>query len=169
MSSLLLWFATAAVTIGALAGIAIWAPRARALKIAALACATLLLPIVYFTMDDLLSRPKAIELTAAAAYLEDARVVSSMIEENVAIYLWLKIADSEAPRSFQLPWSKQTAIELHKAQQQAEAKGTQVKMKKPGEASMDDQEPVFYAAAPPPPPPKQQSNDSPMVVQAAKE
>lgn len=168
MNPILLWFATAVVVIGALASIAIWSPRERKIKLAALTCATLLLPISYFSLDDLLGRPKAINLDTAAKFATEANVLSSVVEEDVAIYLWLKLANVAEPRSFELPWSKQLAIELHKAQQQAEAEGSKVKMRKTSKESLDDQQPVFYASAQPAPPPKQLPDEQPMLFQASR-
>ncbi len=168
MNPVLLWFGTAALIIGALASIAIWSPRDRKIKLGALACATALLPVCYFSLDDLLGRPKAIDLEAAIGYTEEAAVLSSVVEEDIAIYLWLKLEGIDEPRSFELPWNKQMAVDLHQAQQQAEAEGTKVKMRRPTEDSLDDQEPVFYAAAQPAPPPKQAPDESPLVFQASR-
>ncbi len=168
MNPTLLWFGIAALVIGALASIAIWSPRDRRLKLAALGCATLMLPISYVSLNDLLGRPKNIDLETAGEFAEQARVVSSVIEENVAIYLWVKLDGIEDPRSYQLPWDKQLAIDLFKAQQQAEANGTKVKMRKPTEESQDDQAPVFYAAAQPAPPPKQAPDENPILFQASR-
>jgi hypothetical protein len=168
MNPVLLWFGIAALIIGALASIAIWSPRDRRIKLGALGCATLMLPISYISLNDLLGRPKGIDMDTASAFAEQARVISSVVEEDVAIYLWLQLDGIDDPRAFQLPWDKQLAIDLHKAQQQAEAEGTKVKMRKLDEESLDEQEPVFYAAAQPAPPPKQAADDNPILFQASR-
>jgi len=52
--------------------------------------------------------------------IEQVQVLSSVMKEDEAIYLWLQIPDVDEPRSYKLPWSDEIAKELHKAQQEAE-------------------------------------------------
>ena len=91
------------------------------------------------------------------------------MKENEAIYLWLQLPEVEEPRSYELPWSEETAKQLHKAQQDAEQTGTEVKMKKPFEKTMDTEDPVFYAAPQAPPPMKDSTDDTPVLFNAASE
>jgi len=163
------WFVIATALAAILATIAIWSPRALPLKIASLLCATLLLPVTYFSLNDILSRPKPVELEAVHKDIAQVHVISSVMKEDEAIYIWLQIPEVEEPRAYKLPWSDETAKELHKAQQEAEQAGTEVKMKKPFERTVDNQEAVFYAAPPPAPPEKEAVEESPILFQAASE
>ncbi len=162
------WFVIATAFAAALASIAIWSPRSLKLKVTALVCATAFLPIGYFSLNDILSRPKPVSLETVHKDIERVQVISSLMKEDEAIYLWLQIPEVDEPRSYQLPWSDETAKELHKAMQQAEQDGTEVKMNKPFEKTVDNQQPVFYAAPPPPPPQKQIADDKPILFKAAK-
>lgn len=162
------WFVIATALAAVLASIAIWSPRALQLKIAALICATALLPLTYVSLNDILSRPKPIQLEAVHKDIEQVQVLSSVMKEDEAIYLWLQIPEVDEPRSYKLPWSDEIAKELHKAQQEAEQSGTEVNMKKPFEKTVDSLEPVFYAAPPPAPPAKEAPEESPILFKAAK-
>ncbi len=162
------WFVIATALAAALASIAIWSPRSLKLKVAALLCATAFLPIGYFSLNDILSRPKPVLLETVHRDIEQVQVISSLMKEDEAIYLWLQIPEVDEPRSYRLPWSDETAKELHKAMQEAEHDGTEVKMNKPFEKTIDNQQPVFYAAPPPPPPEKQIAEDKPILFKAAK-
>jgi len=161
------WFVISTALIAVLASIAIWSPRLLALKVAALACATALLPIGYYGLNDILSRPKPVQLEAVHNDIDQVQVLSSIMKEDEAIYLWLQIPEVEEPRSYKLPWSDAVAKELHKAQQEAEQSGTEVKMKKPFEKTMDSEEPVFYATPPPAPPAKDAPEEKPILFKAA--
>ena len=149
------WYIVALVLAGLLALFAVLAPRKRLLKGAALVCTALFLPISYLAANDLLSRPKPMEIEIARAQLDDAVVTASLMREDEAIYLWLQMPDVKEPRAYQLPWSEEMAVELHRAQREAEVQGTEVQMQLPDGETQDDDTPVFEAATPVPPPPKQ--------------
>ena len=161
------WFIVAACIATVLASIAIWAPRNLKLKVVALICATAFLPVAYFSLNDILSRPKPVLLETVHKDTEQVQVLSSIMKENEAIYLWLQLPDVDEPRSYQLPWSEEAAKQLHKAQQEAEQSGTDVKMKKPFEKTQDDKEPVFYAAPQEAPPAKDAPEENPILFKAA--
>jgi len=163
------WFVLATALTAVLASIAIWSPRSLPLKIGALICATAFLPLGYFGLNDILSRPKPVLLETVHKDIEQVQVLSSIMKENEAIYLWLQLPEVEEPRSYELPWSEETAKQLHKAQQDAEQTGTEVKMKKPFEKTMDTEDPVFYAAPQAPPPMKDSTDDTPVLFNAASE
>ncbi len=163
------WFVIGALLLSVLATISIWAPRSLKIKIAALVSVALLLPLGYTSLNDILSRPKPIQLETAHRQLQEVNVVSSLLKENEGIYLWLQLPEIDEPRSYKLPWSEEAAKQLHQAKQQAEASGTQVQMKKPFEKSVDNQEPVFYAAPQAAPPPKEAPDESPILFNAAAE
>lgn len=163
------WFVIAIALAAVLASIAIWSPRSLPPKIASLICATALLPLCYFSLNDILSRPKPVALETIHKDVSQVNVLSSVMKEGEAIFLWLQIPQVEEPRSYRLPWSEETAKQLHKAQQEAEQTGTEVKMKKPFEKTVDNQEPIFYAAPPPAPVEKQAVEQDPILFQAAKD
>lgn len=161
------WFVIGAALTALLCSIAIWAPRSLKLKLAALGCAALFLPVGYAALNDILSRPKPMQLETAHKELQEVAVISSLMREDEGIYLWLQIPEVEEPRSYKLPWSEEAAKQLHKAQQSAEANGTNVKMKKPFESTMDTQEPVFYAPPQAALPPKQAPDEMPIEFKSA--
>ena len=148
------WFVVTGILAGALALFAILAPRKRALKFSALACTALFLPLSYFATNDLLSRPKPLQIEAAKAHLHNAIVTASLMREDEAIYLWLQMPGIEQPRAYQLPWNEEMAIQLHEAEREAEAEGTEVQMQLPEGDATDDDEMTFQATAHIPPPPK---------------
>lgn len=161
------WFVIGAALAALLSTIAIWAPRSVKVKVAALVSASLFLPIGYVALNDILSRPKPIQLETVHRQINEVVVVSSLMKENEGIYLWLQLPDIGEPRSYKLPWSEETAKQLHKAQQDAEQSGTKVQMKKPFEKSEDNLEPIFYAAPQQALPPKQAPTDQPILFNAS--
>lgn len=161
------WFVIGAALTALLCSIAIWAPRSVKIKLAALICAALFLPVGYTALNDILSRPKPMNLETAHKELEEVAVISSLMREDEGIYLWLQIPEVTEPRSYKLPWSEEAAKQLHKAQQSAEANGTEVQMKKPFTKTLDTEEPVFYAAPQAALPPKQPPEEQPIVFKSA--
>ncbi len=161
------WFVIGAAIAALLSTIAIWSPRSVKLKVTALLCAALFLPSGYIALNDILSRPKPIQLETAHKQLEQVSVLSSLMKEDEGIYLWLQLPEISEPRAYKLPWNDETAKQLHKAQQDAEAQGTNVQMKKPFEKTIDSQEPVFYAAPQAALPPKQAPDDKPILFKSA--
>ena len=161
------WFVITAALTALLCSIAIWAPRSVKLKVAALICAAMFLPIGYTALNDILSRPKPMNLETAHRELQDVAVISSLMREDEGIYLWLQIPEIAEPRSYKLPWSEEAAKQLHKARQTAEANGTAVQMKKPFTKTLDTEKPVFYAAPQAALPPKQPPEEQPIVFNSA--
>ncbi len=90
-------------------------------KIAALVALTLLIPVGYVTVSELLGRPKP----AASAFLEDFRdyhaVIAWDIHEDQAIYLWLEMPDGREPRVFAFPYDTATVSRLQDAGETAKA------------------------------------------------
>jgi hypothetical protein len=148
------WYVLALTLAGVLALIAILAPRKRRLKCLSLICTALFLPMSYLAANDLLSRPKPLQIEVALGHLNDAIVTASVLRENQAIYLWLQLPGIQEPRAYQLPWNEEVAIELHKAQREAETEGTEVQMQLPEGDTLDNDEPMFQATTRIPPPPK---------------
>ncbi|MGE0116495.1 MAG: hypothetical protein AB7S71_05810 [Dongiaceae bacterium] len=123
----------------------------------------LLVAVVYGGGIELLGRPKPLRLEWRDAV--EARVLGAVPVENEAIYLWLDLPGSAAPRAYVLPWSLQAAQQLQAAASQAEASGTAVRMTMPpdGEAGLDDREPMFYAMPQPALPAKDYDAAAPLV------
>lgn len=139
------FYAGAAILAAVLATFGIWAPRRARIKAVAVAVAALFLPLGYLGLADLLGKPKPWALEFGGQSMEEARVVSAVMRENVAIYVWLQIPGIAEPRAYALPWSEETARELQGAEQEAERNGDSVRMRLRFSATLDEQEPVFYA------------------------
>jgi hypothetical protein len=116
-------FATSTAIALGLASIAVWAPRRPRVRIAALALFAAAVPLGFAGWSDLLSRPKPVALEWVISQ-DEAEVISGFGVENVGIWLWLRFADIAEPRSYELPWSRQTAEQLQKAQEEAGEGGT---------------------------------------------
>ncbi|MFQ5757008.1 MAG: hypothetical protein ACE5H7_13095 [Acidiferrobacterales bacterium] len=137
-----------------LAAISIWSPRALWLKIGALVVAALFLPATYFSLVELLSRPKPVVLEWTQRDLSEADVIGADLREGKSIYLWLKVDGLEEPRSYVLAWDQKLAEQLHGARREAEAKGTGVRVSRPFMSKQEKGHLVFYAAPQPARPPK---------------
>lgn len=161
MSHVFYLFAVSAALTATLAAISISAPRALWIKAGALAVAALFLPTTYISLTDLLSRPKPIALEWWHRDLSEAVVLGANLREGEAIYLWLKVAGLEAPRSYVLPWHQKLAEQLYGAQREADSTGTAVRVKTPFVAGRTDEDPMFYAVPHSPRPPKESPVDQP--------
>jgi hypothetical protein len=164
MTELTYLFAALAVLAGLLTSIAIWAPRRLLIKGTALATTTLLLPLAYTSMVDLLSRPKPVDLEWWQN-AEEATVLGSQIQEDEAIHLWLQLPDLAEPRAYVLPWNRDAAERLQEALRAAEQQGGDVRMRLPFEPSLDDHAPQFYALPQPALPPKDYAEPEPEFYQ----
>jgi len=148
-----------------LANIAVWAPRKLRVKLGALITAAVFLPASYFSLSEMLSRPKPVETEWLRGALAEATVLGSQMQEGTAIYLWPALEGTAEPRAYALPWGEKAARQLHSARRSAEASGTRVKMRMPFEDSLDRRERMFYAAPQPPPPEKQTPVQNPLNFQ----
>ena len=108
MDNLHFTFAVFALLFAALAAIAIWSRRKAPWKIAALGLVALILPLGYFAYIDLLAKSKPMRLEFRQ--LGETEVISAVLKEEEAIYLWLSVADE--PCFYELPWDGATALEL---------------------------------------------------------
>ena len=142
---------------GVLASIAIWAPRRMRWKISAVGLSAVLAVTAYASLIDLLGRPKPVEMEWASAMLPGATVVASELREPEAIYLWLRFDDQATPRAYALPWSLDTARQLQQMMQQAERRGSAVRIRQDFAKNIDTNEPLFYVVPQEAPPPKSAS------------
>lgn len=148
-----------------LAAISIWSPRPFWIKVCAITVAALLLPTAYFSLVELLSRPKPIALEWAQRDLSEAVVIGADLREGKSIYLWLKVDGLDEPRSYVLPWDQKLAEQLHGARREAEAKGTGVRVNRPFMSKQEKGHLVFYAAPRAAPAPKTPPTHSGFVFQ----
>jgi hypothetical protein len=163
MTELTYMFALVAILAGAVASIAVWAPRRLWIKAFALGATMLFMPAAYASMMQLLSMPKPATFEWWHGQAGEATVLGSSMQEEEGIYLWLQLPDVQEPRAYVLPWSRELAEQLQTAQREAEANGSGVQMRLPFEPSLDDREAKFYALPQPALPPKDR-NDPPAQV-----
>lgn len=71
-----------------------------------------------------------------------------------AIYLWLQLDGQREPRAYVQPWSLVAARALFEAMAEAEALGTQVRMRPALDSLVEPTESQFYAEPQPALPPK---------------
>lgn len=161
MTSLTQLFVATVAVAGLLALIGVSAPRRLLIKGAALAAATVFLPLAYASLVDLLSRPKPIDLEWWLDQAEEASVLGSRIRENESIHLWLQLPGAAEPRAYVLPWNRDMAEHLQKAKRDADRHGGDLRMRLPFESGLDDRAPRFYAVPQPAPPPKDLTGAAP--------
>ena len=142
-------FAVAVALITTLYLIANARTRPFRLRVAALACAAALMMLGYTGFVEILGRAKPVSNEWARRAVEEATVLASNLSEGKAIYLWLKFDDTDGPKAYVLPWSKGAAKQLRKAERQAKAMGTRVRVKRPFEKKLETSEPQFHAEAQP--------------------
>lgn len=155
MNQLPYFFAILGACAMLLAAITIWSRRRLWVKVTALAVAAIFLPAAYVSLAGLLSRPKPVALEWLHDIKSDARVLASSMREDERIYVWLQLADVDEPRAYALPWDEEVAKQLHGARQEAEARGTEVRMRRPFKRGPRHEDRVFYAAPQAALPPKQ--------------
>ena len=149
MDELLPLFAGLTVLAGVLGSISIWTPRKVWLKCTALCTLSFFLPVAYFTMTDLLSRPKPADLEWLHRQADQAQVLGTRMKEGEAIYVWLQMEGVKEPRAYVLPWDQQLARQMHGAKREAESKGRPLMMGKPFQPSLEQRGKKFYAAPQP--------------------
>lgn len=157
-------FACASVLAALLAAIAIRAPRATQLRVAAVAITTAFLPLAYLGLTEILARPKPMTHEWFNASAKHAMVLGVSLHEGKAIYLWLRVDDSLEPRYYRLPWQQRNAEKLQKAiEEAAEEEDVGVRIENPfsrpswtsqGEINIELVHPPLPAPKFPQPPPR---------------
>ncbi len=165
MTELTYMFALVAILAGAVASIAVWAPRRLWIKAFALGATMLFIPAAYASMMQLLSMPKPATFEWWHGQAGEATVLGSSMQEEEGIYLWLQLPDVPEPRAYVLPWSRELAEQLQTAQREAEENRSGVQMRLPFEPSLDDREQKFYALPQPALPPKDFNDPPPEVYE----
>ena len=168
MTELSYLFMVTAMLAGMLAMISVWSRHRSWIRVSALAVAVLFLPLAYASFATLLSKPKPVSFEWWMGEADEATVLSSSIQEEVGIFLWLQLAEATEPRAYVLPWDREMAEQLQAASREAEEQNQQLQMRLPFEPSLDDQEPKFYAMPQPTMPPKDLDRPAPQMYQQAK-
>jgi hypothetical protein len=165
MTVLLILFVTLVALASGLGALAVWAPRRALVRGCALLLVASLFPLGYAGFSALLSRPKPASLEWARRSLPEAKIVGSYMVEGKAIYLWLIVPDSTAPRFYEFPWSRKLAEKLARAQQAARKKGVRVRMRRPFGELKDMVKSRFRVEGHRPLPPKQRRAGRPLIYQ----
>lgn len=142
--------------------ISVWSPRRVWVKSAAFFVACAFIPLGFTSMSELLSRPKPVSLEWWQGSADEATILSSRIVEGTGIFLWLQLPDIEDPRSYQIPWDQDLAVQLQKAMEKAEENQTEARIRTPFEPSLDLDKPKFYARPQPKLPEKGGQDEGPM-------
>ena len=167
MTEVLHLFAVSLSLAAVLAAIAIWSPRVLWMKVGALAVATLFVPVAYLSVIELLSRPKPVALEWSRANLAEAKVLGADLREGESIYVLLRVAGIDEPRFYMLPWDRNLAEQLNRAQREAARQGTDVRAKNLFRNGPEhDQQPVFYARPQEARPPKRPPAFQPFVFES---
>ncbi len=126
LTLLVVLFALIAIALGT---ITIWSRRQLVMRSVALALTVLMLPLGWFALDDLLSRPKQRTADELRAPGMCNAVLHAEIKERVGVYLFLvdkKLKGAE-PRYIFVPWDLKFAQRLQRSKlhkQAAQGKGT---------------------------------------------
>jgi hypothetical protein len=145
-SAIIFLFVPLVVVATLLANIGIWSPRRLWLKLSALVVAALFIPLGYTSLSELMSRPKPVALEWLRRELPEATLLSASLQENQAIYLWLKVPEIDEPRAYTLPWSRSLAEQLQRARREAKKNRNGVRVRRPFDGTEDPRERMFYAA-----------------------
>jgi hypothetical protein len=147
MDNLTYLFAVTVMLAGMLASISIWAPRKLWIRGASAIATAGLVVVAYLGFSDLLSRPKPIHFEWAMSSVDEAQVVASSAKEGEAIFIWLEVEGVSAPRAYQLPWSRELAVQLQEAAENNRDNGTGVRVRSPfdGEFIENEENPTFYS------------------------
>ncbi len=168
MDIALYFFVPAAILAAVLANIGIWSPRRTWIRIAAIAVVGIFLPLSYASVSELLSRPKPVSLEWMRRAMPEATLLGASMREGSAIYLWLRIAGTDEPRAYRLPWNKELAKQLQSAQRQAKKSRSGVRVRNPFDGTIDPRKRMFYASPQPPMPGKPLPDEVPLHYQRPK-
>jgi len=165
-SALIFLFVPLVLVAALLSNIGIWSPRRLWLKLSALVAAVSFIPLGYTSLSELMSRSKPVALEWLRRELPEATLLGANMQENQAIYLWLKVPEISEPRAYTLPWNRKLAEQLQRAQREAKKNRNGVRVRRPFDGTDDPRERMFYAAPqqalPPKPAPDGASlNDAP--------
>jgi hypothetical protein len=126
-----LLFAAVTALTGAIATIAIRAPRGTLPRAAAVALTAAALPLGYLALNEILSLPKPAGHEWFKAQAGKATVLGVSLDEGKAIYLWLRLDGSPEPRYYRMPWHVRNAQKLQSAVDRAIEENGVVRMLNP--------------------------------------
>jgi len=107
-----------------------------------LACLAVGLLISWLSLAGLLGRPKPVHYETLS--VSEATVISAIIDEGDAIYLWLSLPGETEPIAYQIGFTYEIAEQLQQATRDARNRRTKLKVRLPFETSWDESD-VFYA------------------------
>lgn len=73
------------------------------------------LSISFISFNVLLSQPKPAQFEWFYSQIEEVEIVSAVIVNEVAIYVWVMFPGENKPRYYELDWNKKQAEQLQKA------------------------------------------------------
>ena len=153
-SAIIYLFVPLVLVAALLANIGIFSPRRMGLKLSALVAAAMFIPLGYTSLSELMSRPKPVAMEWLRRELPEATLLGASMQENKAIYLWLRVPELDEPRAYVLPWNRKLAEQLQRAQREAKKNRNGVRVRRPFDGTEDPRERMFYAAPQQPLPPK---------------
>ena len=124
-------FAGATGIAGALATIAIWAPRPTRVRVSALVIAMFFIPVVYVQSIEMLSKPKPMSFEWYERNEAKAVLLGITLDEGKAIYLWLQLPGAAEPRNYEVPWNLRLAEKLEDAVDDAVRRNSTIVLNNP--------------------------------------
>ena len=158
-SAIIFLFVPLVLVAALLSNIGIWSPRRLWLKLSALVAAMAFIPLGYTSLSELLSRPKPVALEWLRRELPEATLLGANMQEDRAIYLWLKVPEINEPRAYTLPWNRALAEQLQRTQREAKKNRNGVRVRRPFDGTDDPRERMLYAAPQQALPPKPAPDD----------
>lgn len=148
-----------------LASIAAWAPRRTWVRVGALFVTLAIVPIAFFQVTELLSRPKPANYEWLRRNVDKVTVLSASFDERRAIYLWVRLEGDTQPRYYSLPWSTKLAETLQDTLEEAvQQHGDVVLRHFFSRQALDDYGDLNVEIVPPPVPPQKPPYSSPPRV-----
>ncbi|MXZ81380.1 MAG: hypothetical protein F4Z15_08505 [Gammaproteobacteria bacterium] len=135
---------------GLLAAIAIWSRRKIGPRAAAVMVLLLLVLAGYFSLENLLGRPQHFSHAVSDRPQEDSTVLAASLDEDNAIYLWIRHPGTSQPRYYRMEWDHDAAISLKRAIDQSLRDNSSIMIDLEYEPSLEVREmPQFYNLPPP--------------------
>ena len=131
MESLTLLFAGLLAVSALLAGIAVRSGISLKMRVGAVALTGLFIPLTYLALNELRSQPKPVGSEYLQKSKTDAELLGFSLDEDKAIYLWLRLPDTPEPRYYVLPWRTRDAEQLQELTRLALREGGTVRIKTP--------------------------------------
>ncbi|MBT5494773.1 MAG: hypothetical protein HOK54_03435 [Alphaproteobacteria bacterium] len=148
-----------------LASLAAWAPRRAWVRVGALIVTLLIVPIAFFQVTEMLSRPKPANYEWLRRNVDKVTVLSASFDEQRAIYLWVRFEGDIQPRYYSLPWSNRLAENLQDTLEEAvQQNGNVVLRHFFSRQSLGDYGDLNMEIVPPPVPPQKPPYTSPPRV-----